>query len=162
MKKFFKIISLVLLFNIIWGICYSTLAVEKGQTITEKREQSERKKIDTSITSDTFVNNMNPNKTGGKANKIIQPVTKLMKTVINNILQILQIIGGFLMVVSFAIMGFGLIASGNGPLSRDLGIKNTPNTRETLMNYGRNILIGSVLLFASSTIVLFVYKAVGQ
>ena len=144
MKKCLKIISLILLFSLILGLHYSTFA------------------IDTDITSDAFIRSMNPNSPGSRGNTMFAPFISLIKTVVNNLMKIIQVIGGFLMVVSFAIMGFGLIASGNGPLSKDLGIMNTPNARETLMKYGRNLLIGSVLLFSSSTIVLFVYRAIGK
>ena len=155
MKKCLKIISLVLLFNVIFSTYYSTLA--KGGGV----EREDLRDLDTSITSDGFISQMNPNNSDKSTDKIVNPVVKLVKTVINNLLQIIQIIGGFLIAVSFAIFGFGMLASGNSALAQDLGIMNKPASKENLLKFGRGLLIGSTLLFASSTIVLFVYKAIG-
>ena len=116
--------------------------------------------IETSITSEGFANDLNPDNIGSTGEKLASPFVNVIREIVKKVLRIIQVIGGFLMVISFALFGFGMVASGNKGLAGDLGIFTTPNSKENLLKFGRNLLIGSALLFASSTIVQFVFKAI--
>lgn len=133
---------------------------QSTQKTTTTSVSNSAEELNTSITSEEFTKSMNPDNAGKTSEKWAATPVKGIKFLVNKILGIIQVIGGFLTVISFAIFGFGLVASGNSALARDLGINATPDARANIMNFGRMLLIGSVLLFASSTIVQFVFKAI--
>lgn len=151
MEKSLKILCFIFLFSLILSTHYSVFAAGNNQ-----------KTLDTSITTDNFTAGMDPDKVGEKSTsgQLASSFIIVIQGIVNSVLGILQVIGGFLMVVSFAIFGFGLIASGNNGWTESLGLHKTPNQRENLLKFGRNLLIGSSLLFAGSTVVVFVFKAV--
>lgn len=74
----------------------------------------------------------------------------------------LQIIGAIGAVVSIAIYGFKHIFGADPRMARDLGIplndRGSPNMRLELFDWARGMLIGSLILFFSSTLVKVVYK----
>ncbi len=131
--------------------------------VTKVSEKEEKTEIDTSITSDNFLNDFNPNgndpekdKTG---NAIARPFVSTITSIVNPILGVIQSIGGLLTIVSVAMFGFGMVLSGNGGLAQDLGLKlGRPQLKVDLLNFGRTLLIGSVLLFSSATLVKFVFR----
>lgn len=156
-KSLLKIISLTILFTLIISTHYSILATDDT--------------IDTSITADSnFANEFNPQKVelGDDDNaqtlegKWATPLTKAITKIVNPILSVIQTIGGLLMIVSVAIYGFYMVAMSHGPLAQDLGIGGgrggSPDGKIGLLNFGRSLLIGSVLLFSSATLVRFVFN----
>lgn len=154
MRKCFKIISLILLFNLIICSHYSSFAEKKEKKAT----------IDTSITSNKFLKDLNPDGLTDTAEKLSSPFVKFIQEVVNPILGFVQVIGGFLTIVSIALFGLGMLLTGNEHLSRELGLRMTggprgggPETKLELLNFGRSLLIGAVLLFCSATIVKFVF-----
>ena len=151
MEKSLKIQCFIFLFSLILSTHYSVFAAG-----------SNKNTLDTKITTNSFIDGMNPDKIGEKSTsgQLASSFIIVIQGIVNPVLGILQVIGGFLMVVSFAIFGFGLIASGNNGWSESLGLHKTPNQKENLLKFGRNLLIGSSLLFAGSTVVVFVFKAV--
>ena len=151
MEKSLKILCFIFLFSLILSTHYSVFAAG-----------SNKNTLDTKITTNSFIDGMNPDKIGEKSTsgQLASSFIIVIQGIVNPVLGILQVIGGFLMVVSFAIFGFGLIASGNNGWSESLGLHKTPNQKENLLKFGRNLLIGSSLLFAGSTVVVFVFKAV--
>ena len=151
MEKSLKILCFIFLFNLIFCTHYSVQAASTNQNT-----------LDTSITTNSFIDGMNPDKVNEKSQsgKISSSFIAIIKGIVNPVLGIIQVIGGFLMVVSFAIFGFGLVASGNNEWSKSLGLHVTPNQKGNLLGFGRNLLIGSSLLFAGSAFVTFVFKAV--
>lgn len=123
--------------------------------------------IDTGITSDSnFANEFNPQKIDidGKSavGKMSKPFTNAITGIVNPILGVIQTIGGLLMIVSIAVFGFYMVVMSHGPLAQDLGIGgprgNGPEAKINLLNFGRSLLIGSVLLFTSATLVRFVFN----
>ena len=151
MEKSLKILCFIFLFSLILSTHYSVFAAG-----------SNKNTLDTKITTNSFIDGMNPDKIGEKSTsgQLASSFIIVIQGIVNPVLGILQVIGGFLMVVSFAIFGFGLIASGNDGWSVSLGLHTTPNQNKNLLKFGRNLLIGSSLLFAGSTVVVFVFKAV--
>ena len=115
------------------------------------------KTIDTSITSNQFVSDLDPNKVSDEPKSMSTTVINFLQEIIKQVLGIIQAIGGFIMIVSLGIYGYGLLLSGNNGLAKDLGIKN-PHNVAGIKNFGRSILIGSVLLFFSTMIVKFVFQ----
>ena len=126
---------------------------DKKSDTTETAVQT----IDTSITSDQFVSDLDPNKVSGEPKSMSTTVINFLQKIIKPVLGIIQAIGGFIMIVSLGIYGYGLLLSGNNGLAKDLGIKN-PHNVAGIKNFGRSILIGSVLLFFSTIIVKFVFQ----
>ena len=126
---------------------------DKKSDTTETAVQT----IDTSITSDQFVSDLDPNKVSGEPKSMSTTVINFLQKIIKPVLGIIQAIGGFIMIVSLGIYGYGLLLSGNNGLAKDLGIKN-PHNVAGIKNFGRSILIGSVLLFFSTMIVKFVFQ----
>lgn len=213
-KNLLKVVSLVIVFNLIISTHYSILAdykeaqiepeitdvttletqtnteVAKTKKKTNKKKTTKKKtetkkeekqttetvevtpktpveKIDTSITSDSnFANEFNPQNVelddGSVTSTIAKPVTNAVVSVVNIALGVIQTLGGLLMIVSIAIFGFYMVAMSHGPLAADLGIGgkrgNMGDSKVALLNFGRSLLIGSVLLFLSSTIVRFVFN----
>ena len=115
------------------------------------------KTIDTSITSDQFVSDLDPNKVSDEPKSMSTTVINFLQKIIKPVLGIIQAIGGFIMIVSLGIYGYGLLLSGNNDLAKELGIKN-PHNVVGIKDFGRSILIGSVLLFFSTIIVKFVFQ----
>ncbi len=126
---------------------------DKKSDTTETAVQT----IDTSITSDQFVSDLDPNKVSDEPKSMSTTVINFLQKIIKPVLGIIQAIGGFIMIVSLGIYGYGLLLSGNNGLAKDLGIKN-PHNVAGIKNFGRSILIGSVLLFFSTMIVKFVFQ----
>lgn len=123
----------------------------------------EEQTIDTDITSDKFQTDLDPTKNMSEdVENMSKPFTSLIIKMTNKIMGIIQVIGGLLAIVSIGIFGFYMVATSHGPLARDLGIGNkaqsNPNAKIAVLDLGRNMLIGSVLLFSSATIVKFVFK----
>lgn len=151
MKKCLKLIILFLLFSFLMNSQYSIFAANK------------EKNIDTSIISSGFVKSLNPNGLSEEAEKWSNPFVKFIHSVVNPILGFVQVIGGFLTVVSIALFGIGMLLSGNEHLAEEIGLKiggfhgGGPEAKLELLNFGRRLLIGAVLLFCSATIVKFVF-----
>lgn len=152
MSKYIKVISLLFMICLIFNINYSCFA------------SNEEANIDTSIISENFIKDLNPDEVSGAAESLSTPFVNLIQTVVNSILGFIQVIGGILMVVSVAMFGFGMVLSGNGNLAGELGIKingeskGGADARFELLSYGRRLLIGSILLFSSATLVKFVFN----
>ena len=126
--------------------------------------------VDTDILREDFANEFDPNsKTGGY--NISNPVIKVIIPVVAKILNILQVIGAIVLVISLAIAGFnGVLGAGDG-FSEDLGL----NVGKSVNDYGievsgvqnltkgslskiiRRALIGSLILELSLTIVRIVF-----
>lgn len=126
--------------------------------------------VDTDILREDFANEFDPNsKTGGY--NISNPVIKVIIPVVAKILNILQVIGAIVLVISLAIAGFnGVLGAGDG-FSEDLGL----NVGKSVNDYGievsgvqnltkgslskiiRRALIGSLILESSLTIVRIVF-----
>lgn len=155
MKKCLKIIILVLIFSFLISSQYSIFATDKDEEAT----------IDTSITGDSFTKALNPDGISGTAEQLSNPFVKFIHQVVNPILGFIQIIGGILTVVSIALFGFGMLLTGNEHLSGELGLRmmggphggGGPEAKLELLNFGRRLLIGAVLLFCSASIVKFVF-----
>ena len=148
MKKCIKIISLIFAISIIFNLNYSCMAND----------------IDTSITSDNFITSLNPEGMSGTAENLSTPIVGFIQRIVNPILGFAQIIGGFLTIISVAIFGFGLFLNGNDKLAMDLGFGivkrhkvGGPEAKMELLDFGRGILIGSVLLFSGATIVKIIF-----
>ena len=146
MKKSIKIISFVIIIFLVLNAHYSCLAAD----------------LDTDITSGRFVKDLNPNGLDGAPETLSTPIVNFIHNVVNPILGFVQIIGAILTVVSVALFGLGMLLTGNEGISRELGLgmggpHGGPDTKMALLNFGRTMLIGAVLLFCSSTIVKFVF-----
>ena len=169
MKKGIKIVSLIILFILITSARYSIFAnnsiqIAKGGLLENGGEAGDKKvTIDTDITSDKFLDEYNPNnrsKETGAVGKLSSPIIKFIVTIVNKLVGVIQLIGGLLSIVSVAIFGFALVVSGNGDLAADLNlnIAGKPRGKKELLDFGRSMLIGSVLLFSSATLVRFVFN----
>lgn len=150
MKKCLKIITLVLIFSFFMSSHYFIFAKDKT--------------INTKITGGSFIKSLNPDGISGKAETWSNPFVNFIHSVVNPILGFVQIIGGILTVVSIALFGLGMVLSGNEHLSGELGLRmggshggGGPEAKMELLNFGRRLLIGAVLLFCSATIVKFVF-----
>ena len=154
-EKMFKNNNLVLIFSFFISSQYSIFATDKDEEAT----------IDTSITGDSFTKALNPDGISGTAEQLSNPFVKFIHQVVNPILGFIQIIGGILTVVSIALFGFGMLLTGNEHLSGELGLRmmggphggGGPEAKLELLNFGRRLLIGAVLLFCSASIVKFVF-----
>ena len=109
MKKILKIIIVIFSCLIIY-INYPCLA--ENETTT----------IDTDITSDQFIKDLDPNSVDGIAADLSNPFVSAIQKIINPILGFVQVIGGLLMVVSVAMYGFGMLVISNEPLAGEVGI----------------------------------------
>lgn len=149
MKKCLKIIISILIFSFFINSQYPILAADKT--------------IDTSITSEGFIKSLNPNGLSGEAEEWSNPFVKFIHSVVNPILGFVQVIGGILTVISIALFGLGMLLSGNEHLAGELGLKiggahgGGPEAKLELLNFGRRLLIGAVLLLFSASIVKFVF-----
>lgn len=162
MKKCIKIISLVFIISsLVFSSHYSSFAASKNTT-----KKSNDKTIDTDITGNTFIEDLKPDNLNGTPEKLSTPFVNLIHNVVNPILGVVQVIGGILTVVSIALFGLGMLLSGNEHLAGDLGLRmmgdhgghgGGPDAKVELLNFGRALLIGAVLLFCSATIVKFVF-----
>lgn len=147
-----KILFLFIIFCVVFNAHSSCLAATNSNNET----------IDTSILSDNFTDELSPNQVNGAGEKISTPLVNFITKIVNSILGFIQIIGGILMVISVAMFGLGMLLNGNGDLARELGIGEqanggSPDAKVALLNYGRTLLIGSVLLFSSASLVKFVF-----
>lgn len=171
MKKLIKILSLIVFICLIMSIHYSCQArYESGAGGVALPDLNEKKsELDTSILSSRFTSELKPDGTDGNAESFSTPFVELIQTVVNSVLGVVQIIGGVLMIVSIALYGIGMLISGNEHLAHTLGLESLasgprgggrrgPEVRFELLNFGRILIIGSVLLFSSATIVKFVFK----
>ena len=121
------------------------------------------KKMD--ITSDNFKNEWNPNKPstpdiwGRTVDKGTKPLTDLIVFITNRALGIIQIAAGFLMVLCIAITGFNIILTSDNHVAFDVGLNpGRVGTQRRLIDFNRRLLIGTVLVFASVTIVRIVFN----
>ncbi len=111
-----------------------------------------------SITDDDFTSEFNPNNisSNDEANTIADPIVNSIISIVNPILSILQVLGVLLMAVSIGIFGYQRILSVGGGFTKDLGLTKaadqSPDVRIQMMNLGRGLLIGSIILFSSTTI----------
>lgn len=152
MKKCLKVIVLILIFSLLISSHYSIFATDKEEI------------IDTDITGSSFTAALNPDGISGIAEQLSNPFVKFIHDVVNPILGFVQIIGGLLTVVSIALFGLGMLLTGNEHLSGELGLRmmggphgGGPEAKLELLNFGRRLLIGAVLLFCSASIVKFVF-----
>lgn len=150
MKKYIiKEFILIMIFVLMIGTQYASLAANT---------------IDTDIRSNTFLDEFSPIKEDSdseEVNAVAVPLIDAVIAIVNPILAIVQVIGGFASVISIAFFGFKNILSAGGGLSRDLGIGGEgeqPKERMKLFASGRAVIIGSLLLLTSSTIVRIVFK----
>ena len=148
MKKYLKLIIVAIFSCMIIYINYPCLADDETTT------------IDTNIMSEQFLKDLDPNDVSGTSKNLSDPFVKTIQQVVNPALGFVQAIGGILTVVSVAMYGFGMLLVTNEKLAGDLGInlKGGAKGKVDLINFGRTLLIGSVLLFSSATIVKFVFK----
>lgn len=126
--------------------------------------------VDTNILREDFANEFDPNNEDGGYD-ISNPFIKVIIPVVAKILNILQVIGAIVLVISLAIAGFnGILGAGDG-FSEDLGL----NVGKSVNDYGlevsgvqnltkgslskiiRRALIGSLILELSLTIVRIVF-----
>lgn len=149
MKKRGIIISLIFIISIIFNLNYSCFAVDN---------------IDTSILSNSFITNLNPEGMNDTAETLSTPFVNFIHRIVNPILGFVQIIGGILTIISIAIFGFGLFLNGNDKLAMDLGFgivrrhkAGGPEAKMELLDFGRGIFIGSVLLFSGAAIVKIIF-----
>ena len=166
MNKCKKIISLIFIIFIIFIIssthysCFATqqIKIAKGNDV-----------IDTKITSNSFIRDLSPDGLNGTAEQISTPFVSFIHQIVNPILGVVQIIGGVLTVISIAIFGFNMLLGGNSELANDIalglgmhgekeGQKEGPDAKKEMLDFGRSLLIGAVLLFCSATIVKFVFS----
>lgn len=122
------------------------------------------KKISTKITSEEFLTEFDPNKSTG-IDDLTDPVTNTMQTVVNIALGIIQVIGVLLTAVSLVIFGYNRLLSANGQLAGEVmsshgphGFGDGPSTKMALLNHGRSMMIGSIILFSSTTIVRIIFN----
>ncbi len=170
MKKIKVILISIIVCSFIINAHYSIFATNLQEDdilqITEINNVSKKnaQKIETDITSDKFIDDFDPEKmtTGDASYKLSTPFISTITNIVNPVLGIVQVIGGILMIVSIAIFGFGMILSGNEGLARDLAMNfggvSGPEAKRKLLDFGRSLLVGSVLLFGSATLVQFVFK----
>ena len=135
---------------------------EESSTKTTSTEEKTVDTIDTSIkTNSGFADEFNP-QNGDAEDELTKPFTGAIVDITNIALKVIQTIGGLLMIVSIAIYGFYMVTMSHGPLAQDLGIGgkrgNMADAKIGLINFGRGLLIGSVLLFSSATLVRFVFN----
>ena len=138
---------------------------QKSTKEVSDSKKSDDENIYTDITGDNFIEDLKPDNLSGAAENLSSPFVKLIHDVVNPILGVVQVIGGILTVISVAMFGLGMLLSGNDHLAGDLGLrmmggpggKGGPEAKLELLNFGRTLLIGAVLLFCSATIVKFVF-----
>lgn len=148
-KNVIKILMLILIVLLVFEIPYSIYAAEIP-----------------SLMDEDLTDGVNPAKDDGGdvAKTISRPFTEIILEIVQNLLGAIQIIGGLLMVLSIAAWGLGMLLNSQPGLMADLGIGEkfgpkmgyNPNVRKQMMDYLRVLIIGSSLLFASSSIVVFV------
>ena len=99
---------------------------------------------------------------GDNSYKLSTPFVNTITNIVYPVLGIVQAIGGILTIVSIAILGFGMILSGNEGLAKDLGMNfggvSGPEAKRKLLDFGRSLMIGSILMFSSATLVQFVFR----
>ena len=159
MNKILKIfICLIIMFNLVFILSYT------------KYTYSAWTELD--ITSDEFVDQFNPKNVGGET--ISDPAINVMIPVINRILGIIQILGAIILVVSIALAGINGVLSSEDSLAEDLGISLGKNINEygnqldgvkqlnksALSKIIRRGILGSAILFFSSTIVKIVFNII--
>lgn len=143
MKKYLiSMFILIILFILVIGLPHYTLAAA------------------TDIYSNEFLDEFDPTKQ--QIGTLEEPVVNAIVNIVNPILGFLQIIGGIGAVISIAFYGFKHILGADPGMARDLGMpindKGSPNIRIELYNWARVMLIGSLILFFSSTLVRIVYS----
>lgn len=152
MKKYIiNAILITILFILVIGIPHITLADDS--------------KVNTKIYEDGFINDFDPNKEVGEnqaVGAVEKPIINAIVNVINPILGTIQVIGGLVAVLSIAFYGFKHILGADPGMSRDLGMptndRGSPNMRIELHNWARVMIIGSILLFFSSTLMKIVFN----
>ena len=116
------------------------------------------KKINTDITSNSFKEQFDPldENPSTTTETIANPLMNSIVEIVNSILGVIQVIGGVLTIISIAFIGFSKVISIDSGLAKDLGL-NAPNARKSLLDHGRLIIVGSILLFFSATFVRLVF-----
>lgn len=149
MKKYIiKTLSLLILFILIIGTPYSNADNKKSKS-----------SIHLDITSDEFIEDFNPNGDMSKeVDAIASPIANSIVNITNVIIGIIQVIGGILAVISITIFGINLVLSTHKPLAIDLGFGKSPDDMKALLDFGRGMLIGSILLLAGGTFVRLILK----
>lgn len=128
--------------------------------------------INTKILDPNFTNEFDPNGDGGEFESYTEPFTNIIVKVVSRIMTILQVFGGIIFVISLAMAGLnGIFGVGEG-LAEDLGL-NIGKTRTEAgmeidavnkLNKGslskiiRRSVIGSIILFSSTTIVKITFQ----
>lgn len=148
-RNFFKILILLLICIIVIGTPHSSLA----DNSKSDNSSSKGTTIDTDITTDNFTE-FNPNKSNGKINQMTDPFVNVITPVVQKVLGLLKLFSGFIMVISLALFGLYRVLAANPELTRDLGITSiVPKNTKILMDAGRAVIIGSILVFSSSSVV---------
>ena len=121
------------------------------------------KAINGTIDTDITGNNMqefNPNQSGStdkekkEINDMTDPIVNVITPVVQEVLGLIRLFSGLIMVICLAIFGLYRVLSANPELTRDLGLTSiAPKNVKILMDAGRAIIIGSILVFSSSSIV---------
>lgn len=117
--------------------------------------------LSVSINTDDLSDEFDPNKSGAKGDIDTSKITNLIVSVVKQVSGVIQLVGGIIMAVSLALFGLYRVFGSNTDLIKDIGIKGlnaTPNNTRALLDVGRSIVIGSVLLFSSATIVNFIFN----
>ena len=118
--------------------------------------------VNVNIMDDGFIDEFNPNDST-EIDTITDPITGTMVAIIKRVLGILQVVGALLSVLSIAFFGYNRLLSANESMGRELGFGphgpgQSPDTKRSMMDFSRSMLIGSLLLFSSVTIVNIVVK----
>lgn len=166
MKRYVKItIILSIIFICTLSMNYYSFCEDIQGKDQQKQEQIDIKKqeediLDTDITSDNFIDSLDPSKMESNSSgaKLSKPLVKFIKQIVQPILGFIQTIGGFLMIVALAMFGLGMLLSSNAELAEEFPITITPSGVKNMVKYGRQLLIGTVLLFFSTTLVKFVFQ----
>ena len=151
-------------------------STSKGTTKTQPTNievLEPEKKPDTStevnvdFLSDDYAKQFDSNNDDGSA--MSKPITDLIVTIVNHILVILQILGAVILVLSIAIFGINSVLSADKGVAKTLGLyltldkndygKDISSTisKSDLLDSMRSAIIGSFILFMSSTIVKIVF-----
>lgn len=145
---------------------------KKTQTTNIEVLEPEKKpntstEVNVDFLSDDFANQFDANNDDGSA--MSKPITDLIVTIVNHILVILQILGAVILVLSIAIFGINSVLSADKGVAKTLGLyltldkndygKDISSTisKSDLLDSMRSAIIGSFILFMSSTIVKIVF-----
>ena len=114
--------------------------------------------LDTSITGSGFTSAMDPSRGGGASGTIEKPLIDTIIAVINPLLRVAQIIGGLLMIVSIAMYGINMLLATETFFGDIIKVRPNAQNMVELKKIGKFLLIGSILLFSSTSIVRIVFR----